>query len=150
MKINANNVEFHCGRQIPFDAIVFATGYKSTVNTWLKVQRLLVVFFFKSLGLDNNIVVAYIIFFSLLQMDNPFFAVVRMVKACLEMMVFPRKNFQIIGEVKMGSIVLGLQGEDWSVLPWMPRILLMTSEPPCIKCLAKFGSFCFQRMVKLA
>uniref|UniRef100_A0A0D9YQA0 indole-3-pyruvate monooxygenase n=1 Tax=Oryza glumipatula TaxID=40148 RepID=A0A0D9YQA0_9ORYZ len=36
LKINANNVEFHCGRQIPFDAIVFATGYKSTVNTWLK------------------------------------------------------------------------------------------------------------------
>uniref|UniRef100_A0A0E0G4T6 indole-3-pyruvate monooxygenase n=1 Tax=Oryza nivara TaxID=4536 RepID=A0A0E0G4T6_ORYNI len=34
--INANNVEFHCGRQIPFDAIVFATGYKSTINTWLK------------------------------------------------------------------------------------------------------------------
>ena len=60
-------------------------------------------------------------------MDNPFFAVVRMVKLCLEMMVFPRKNFQIIGEVKMGSIVLGLQGEDWSVLPWMPRILWMTS-----------------------
>ncbi|KAF0894695.1 hypothetical protein E2562_001986, partial [Oryza meyeriana var. granulata] len=35
-KINTNNVEFHGGRQIPFDAIVFATGYKSTVNTWLK------------------------------------------------------------------------------------------------------------------
>uniref|UniRef100_A0A0D9XQ75 Flavin-containing monooxygenase n=1 Tax=Leersia perrieri TaxID=77586 RepID=A0A0D9XQ75_9ORYZ len=35
-KINANSVEFHGGKEIPFDAIVFATGYKSTVNTWLK------------------------------------------------------------------------------------------------------------------
>ncbi|XP_006663287.1 probable indole-3-pyruvate monooxygenase YUCCA10 [Oryza brachyantha] len=35
-KINTNNVEFHGGRQVPFDTIVFATGYKSTVNMWLK------------------------------------------------------------------------------------------------------------------
>uniref|UniRef100_A0A0D9WXG8 indole-3-pyruvate monooxygenase n=1 Tax=Leersia perrieri TaxID=77586 RepID=A0A0D9WXG8_9ORYZ len=34
-KIKAHNVEFHGGKQLPFDAIVFATGYKSTVNTWL-------------------------------------------------------------------------------------------------------------------
>ncbi|KAL5204264.1 hypothetical protein ABZP36_009135 [Zizania latifolia] len=35
-RIGANNVEFHGGKKFPFDAIVFATGYKSTVNTWLK------------------------------------------------------------------------------------------------------------------
>ncbi|BAT13142.1 Os11g0207900 [Oryza sativa Japonica Group] len=35
-KINTNSVEFHGGRQNSFDAIVFATGYKSTVNAWLK------------------------------------------------------------------------------------------------------------------
>ncbi|BAT13140.1 probable indole-3-pyruvate monooxygenase YUCCA10 [Oryza sativa Japonica Group] len=35
-KIKTNSIEFHGGKQIPFDAIVFATGYKSTVNTWLK------------------------------------------------------------------------------------------------------------------
>uniref|UniRef100_A0A0D9WXJ0 indole-3-pyruvate monooxygenase n=1 Tax=Leersia perrieri TaxID=77586 RepID=A0A0D9WXJ0_9ORYZ len=35
-KIKAHNVEFHGGKQLSFDAIVFATGYKSTVNTWLK------------------------------------------------------------------------------------------------------------------
>lgn len=36
--INGNNIEFHGGKEGSFDAIVFATGYKSTVNTWLKVQ----------------------------------------------------------------------------------------------------------------
>ncbi|EEC67858.1 hypothetical protein OsI_35477 [Oryza sativa Indica Group] len=35
-KINTNSIEFHGGRQNSFDAIVFATGYKSTVNAWLK------------------------------------------------------------------------------------------------------------------
>ncbi|KAL5215093.1 hypothetical protein ABZP36_004245 [Zizania latifolia] len=35
-RISANNVEFHGGKKFPFDAIVFATGYKTTVNTWLK------------------------------------------------------------------------------------------------------------------
>ncbi|XP_044321123.1 probable indole-3-pyruvate monooxygenase YUCCA11 [Triticum aestivum] len=28
-------VEFQCGKKISFDAIVFATGYKSTTNIWL-------------------------------------------------------------------------------------------------------------------
>ncbi|KAL5204137.1 hypothetical protein ABZP36_009008 [Zizania latifolia] len=36
LMIKANNVEFHVGKYIPFYAIVFATGYKTTVNTWLK------------------------------------------------------------------------------------------------------------------
>lgn len=37
-----------------------------------KGTKIISSFFFKSLGLDNDIVEAYIIFFSLLQMDNPF------------------------------------------------------------------------------
>uniref|UniRef100_A0A0E0MGL2 Flavin-containing monooxygenase n=1 Tax=Oryza punctata TaxID=4537 RepID=A0A0E0MGL2_ORYPU len=36
IKINTNSVEFHGGRQNSFDGIVFATGYKSTVNTTVK------------------------------------------------------------------------------------------------------------------
>nr|CAB3492087.1 unnamed protein product [Digitaria exilis] len=35
-KLNGNIVEFEGGKKRPFDAIVFATGYKSTANTWLK------------------------------------------------------------------------------------------------------------------
>ncbi|XP_044957826.1 probable indole-3-pyruvate monooxygenase YUCCA10 [Hordeum vulgare subsp. vulgare] len=35
-KIMGNIVEFQCSKNISFDAIVFATGYKSTTNTWLK------------------------------------------------------------------------------------------------------------------
>ncbi|KAI4973651.1 hypothetical protein ZWY2020_041432 [Hordeum vulgare] len=35
-KIMGNIVEFQCSKNISFDAIVFATGYKSTANTWLK------------------------------------------------------------------------------------------------------------------
>ena len=37
-KIIGNNVEFECGNDCEFDAIVFATGYKSTTNLWLKVH----------------------------------------------------------------------------------------------------------------
>ena len=36
-KIMGDMVEFQCGKKISFDAIVFATGYKSTANIWLKV-----------------------------------------------------------------------------------------------------------------
>ncbi|CAN0878943.1 Probable indole-3-pyruvate monooxygenase YUCCA11 [Linum grandiflorum] len=35
--ITGNNVEFSNGKTEHFDAIVFATGYKSTVRNWLKV-----------------------------------------------------------------------------------------------------------------
>jgi indole-3-pyruvate monooxygenase len=38
-KIIGNKVEFEDGKEGSFDAIVFATGYKSTVNLWLKVQK---------------------------------------------------------------------------------------------------------------
>ena len=36
-KIEGNTVEFEGRKESTFDAIVFATGYKSTANTWLKV-----------------------------------------------------------------------------------------------------------------
>ncbi|XP_047087764.1 probable indole-3-pyruvate monooxygenase YUCCA10 [Lolium rigidum] len=35
-KIMGNTVKFQSGDEISFDAIVFATGYKSTANMWLK------------------------------------------------------------------------------------------------------------------
>ncbi|VAH98551.1 unnamed protein product [Triticum turgidum subsp. durum] len=35
-KIMGDIVEFRCSKKISFDAIVFATGYKSTTNIWLK------------------------------------------------------------------------------------------------------------------
>ncbi|XP_044437858.1 probable indole-3-pyruvate monooxygenase YUCCA11 [Aegilops tauschii subsp. strangulata] len=35
-KIVGDIVEFQCSKNISFDAIVFATGYKSTANIWLK------------------------------------------------------------------------------------------------------------------
>ncbi|GJN06287.1 hypothetical protein PR202_ga23998 [Eleusine coracana subsp. coracana] len=34
--VHGNTVEFNEGKQYPFDAIVFATGYRSTVRRWLK------------------------------------------------------------------------------------------------------------------
>uniref|UniRef100_A0ACD5X4J4 Uncharacterized protein n=1 Tax=Avena sativa TaxID=4498 RepID=A0ACD5X4J4_AVESA len=34
--IMGNIVKFQCGDEISFDSIVFATGYKSTANAWLK------------------------------------------------------------------------------------------------------------------
>uniref|UniRef100_M8B4Z0 indole-3-pyruvate monooxygenase n=1 Tax=Aegilops tauschii TaxID=37682 RepID=M8B4Z0_AEGTA len=36
-KIKGNIVKFQCSKRMSFDAIVFATGYKSTANMWLKV-----------------------------------------------------------------------------------------------------------------
>jgi indole-3-pyruvate monooxygenase len=35
--IRGNTVEFEDGKKSDFDSLVFATGYKSTANTWLKV-----------------------------------------------------------------------------------------------------------------
>jgi lysine/ornithine N-monooxygenase len=40
-KIKGKIVEFEGGNEGSFDAIVFATGYKSTANRWLKVVALL-------------------------------------------------------------------------------------------------------------
>lgn len=37
-RINGNNVAFDDGKMRYFDAIVFATGYRSTVKNWLKVK----------------------------------------------------------------------------------------------------------------
>ena len=37
-KIKGNIVQFEGGKENAFDAIVFATGYKSTANKWLKVH----------------------------------------------------------------------------------------------------------------
>ncbi|RCV37908.1 hypothetical protein SETIT_8G100900v2 [Setaria italica] len=37
--IIGNKVEFGCGKESYFDAIVFATGYKTTVNLWLKDDK---------------------------------------------------------------------------------------------------------------
>jgi len=34
--IRGNTVEFEDGKKSDFDSLVFATGYKSTANTWLK------------------------------------------------------------------------------------------------------------------
>ncbi|XP_044955602.1 probable indole-3-pyruvate monooxygenase YUCCA11 [Hordeum vulgare subsp. vulgare] len=34
--IKGRTVEFQCGNKVSFDAIVFATGYKSTTNIWIK------------------------------------------------------------------------------------------------------------------
>ncbi|MCL7034508.1 hypothetical protein MKW94_009169 [Papaver nudicaule] len=39
-KIEKNNVEFNNGEIQQFDALVFATGYQSTTNKWLKVYEL--------------------------------------------------------------------------------------------------------------
>ncbi|XP_044321124.1 probable indole-3-pyruvate monooxygenase YUCCA11 [Triticum aestivum] len=36
-EIMGDIVEFQCGKKISFDTIVFATGYKSTANIWLKL-----------------------------------------------------------------------------------------------------------------
>ncbi|KAL6647088.1 hypothetical protein ACP70R_014525 [Stipagrostis hirtigluma subsp. patula] len=38
-KIAGNKVEFEGGKESSFDAIVFATGYKSTTNSWLKDDK---------------------------------------------------------------------------------------------------------------
>ncbi|TVU22617.1 hypothetical protein EJB05_32328, partial [Eragrostis curvula] len=36
--VDGNTVEFADGRQYPFDAIVFATGYRSAIKRWLQVD----------------------------------------------------------------------------------------------------------------
>ena len=36
-RIRGNSVEFEDGKECSYDSIVFATGYKSTANRWLKV-----------------------------------------------------------------------------------------------------------------
>ena len=39
-RVDGDYVEFSNGIKKNFDAIVFATGYKSTVRTWLKVHEM--------------------------------------------------------------------------------------------------------------
>jgi predicted NAD/FAD-binding protein len=41
--VHGNVVEFADGKRRPFDAIVFATGYRSTTKQWLKVRASLLV-----------------------------------------------------------------------------------------------------------
>jgi NAD(P)H-nitrite reductase large subunit len=36
--VHGNVVEFADGRRHPFDAIVFATGYRSGIKRWLQVR----------------------------------------------------------------------------------------------------------------
>jgi lysine/ornithine N-monooxygenase len=38
--VQGNVVEFTDGKRRPFDAIVFATGYRSTTKQWLKVSKI--------------------------------------------------------------------------------------------------------------
>lgn len=40
--VHGNVVEFADGKRHPFDVIVFATGYRSTVKRWLKVRDVIV------------------------------------------------------------------------------------------------------------
>lgn len=44
--IQGNLVKFENGMVNQFDAIIFATGYKSTVNYWLKVTNYKVIILF--------------------------------------------------------------------------------------------------------
>lgn len=37
VEINGSEVEFKDGKKHLFDVIIFATGYRSTANTWLRV-----------------------------------------------------------------------------------------------------------------
>jgi hypothetical protein len=47
-------VKFQGGDEISFDAIVFATGYKSTANIWLKVLTWVFLLSLVRLILRNN------------------------------------------------------------------------------------------------
>nr|CAD1840048.1 unnamed protein product [Ananas comosus var. bracteatus] len=40
--VKGNNVEFSDGNSYPFDAIIFATGYKSTIKEWLQSDEYLI------------------------------------------------------------------------------------------------------------
>ncbi|KAL6596172.1 hypothetical protein ACP70R_047536 [Stipagrostis hirtigluma subsp. patula] len=88
-KITGNIVEFEGRDERAFDAIIFATGYRSTANNWLKKGE------------------------SMLNDDG-----------------MPKKRFPNHWKGANGCIVLVWQREDWMVLPWMPRILPMTSCLP--------------------
>jgi len=59
-KIKGNIVEFESGKESAFDVIVFATGYKSTVNTWLKVAMLKFGFFSTQLNILHYTCVIFI------------------------------------------------------------------------------------------
>lgn len=36
--VRRNGVEFENGKEFQFDAIILATGFKSTINQWLQVK----------------------------------------------------------------------------------------------------------------
>jgi hypothetical protein len=74
-KIEGNTVEFEGRKKSTFDAIVFATGYKSTANTWLKVP------YFNSWSYHANKLI-YATIVSFIQQCNFVIYGFRMVKAC--------------------------------------------------------------------
>ena len=77
-KIKGNIVEFESGKESAFDVIVFATGYKSTVNTWLKVAMLKFGFFHTIKYFTLHLCYFYFYKFIIYFLINDF----RMVKAC--------------------------------------------------------------------
>ena len=77
-KIKGNIVEFESGKESAFDVIVFATGYKSTVNTWLKVAMLKFGFFHTIKYFTLHLCYFYFYKFIIYFVIGDF----RMVKAC--------------------------------------------------------------------
>ena len=59
-KIKGNIVEFENGKESTFDVIVFATGYKSTANTWLKVAIVLMLGSFHAIKLFYTTLVSFV------------------------------------------------------------------------------------------
>ena len=59
-KIKGNIVEFESGKESVFDVIVFATGYKSTANTWLKVAIVLMLGSFHAIKLLQTTRVSFV------------------------------------------------------------------------------------------
>ena len=59
-KIKGNIVEFENGKESTFDVIVFATGYKSTANTWLKVAIVLMLGSFHAIKLLQTTRVSFV------------------------------------------------------------------------------------------
>ena len=59
-KIKGNIVEFESGKESVFDVIVFATGYKSTSNTWLKVAIVLMLGSFHAIKLLQTTRVSFV------------------------------------------------------------------------------------------
>ena len=119
-KIIGNNVQFECGNDCEFDAIVFATGYKSTANLWLKVRTR---FSCSSFVIHSCLGMAFV-----LRVRCTFsFIWHRTTSACSTVTDVQAKVIPIFGKVKMASISLVLRGWDWLAFPRMLIILPMTS-----------------------